>query len=271
MMFIKKLLLVAGEGAIPSIVYRNALEREIDVIWLGFRFLNYNQQDVPHHLIDEFSIHSLLQFMETYQTNYLCLAGKIPRSFLFQKNLINNDLKRLFKQISGYQDDQILTLIFQELKQHGMHLISPIEFMKDHLTPLGHLTHRVPNEIELNDISYGVGIAKYLADKEIGQTLVLKRKAILAVEAAEGTNEAIQRGVLLGKGNVVVIKVARTQQNFILDIPTIGTETILTLGHNGGGIIAVEHGKTLLMNRDEVVEKANRLKVGVVGISVTNL
>ncbi|NLJ49380.1 MAG: LpxI family protein [Candidatus Atribacteria bacterium] len=270
MMFIKKLLLVAGEGTIPSIVYRNALEKEIDVIWFGFRFLNYNQQDIPHHLIDEFSINTLLKILETYQTNYLCLAGKIPRSFLFQKDLINDDIKQLMRQLPGYQDDQVLTIIFQKLKQQGIYLISPIEFMKDHLTPLGNLTHRVPNENEWDDIYYGVKIAKYLADNEIGQTIVLKRKAILAVEAAEGTNETIQRGVLFGKGNVVVIKVARTQQNFIQDIPTIGTETILTLGYNGGGIIAVEHGKTLLLNRDEVIEKANGLKVGIVGISVAN-
>lgn len=269
-MFIEKLLLVAGEGSIPSIVYRNALENKIDVIWIGFPFLHYNPQEIPHHLVDEFSINTLLQIMETYQTNYICLAGKIPRSFLFQKNLINNDLKQLIRRLSGYQDDRVLNNIFQNLKQRGIHLISPIEFMKEHLTPLGNLTHRVPNENEWDDIYYGVRIVKYLADNEIGQTLILKRKAILAVEAAEGTNETIRRGISFGQGNVVVIKVARTQQNFFLDVPAIGIETILTLGHNGGGIIAIEHGKTLLLNRDEVVEKANELKVGVVGISVTN-
>jgi len=135
---------------------------------------------------------------------------------------------------------------------------------------LGNLTHRVPNEIEWNDIRYGLRIARYLADNEIGQTLVLKRKSILAVEAAEGTDETIKRGALIGKGNTVVIKVARTNQNFFLDVPTIGIQTILALGQNGGGIIAIEQGKTFLIDRDKVVEKANELEVGVVGVSTSN-
>ena len=269
-MFIKKLLLVAGEGLIPSIVYQNAREKKIDVIWVGFRFLNYNQSEMPHHLMDEFSIKTLLQFMRTYQTNYLCLSGKIPRSCLFQKNLIHNDLKQFINQLSSFRDDQVLNAIFQELKQQGIQFISPVEFLRGHLTPLGNLTRRVPNENEWEDIHYGLEIAKYLADNEIGQTLVIKRKAILAVEAAEGTNEAIKRGALIGKGNVVVIKVARTQQNFLIDVPTIGAQTIQTLGYHGGGIIAIEHEKTLLIQRDEVVETANELEVGVVGVSIAN-
>jgi len=269
-MFINKLLLVAGEGSIPSIVYQNALEKKIEVIWVGFRFFHYKQHEEPHHLIDEFSINTLLQFMKTYQTNYLCLSGKFPRSCFFKKNLIHNDLKQFINQLSGYRDDQVLNAVFQELKQQGIQLVTPVEFLKGHLTPLGNLTHRVPNENEWDDIHYGLTIAKYLADNEIGQTLVLKRKAILAVEAAEGTNEAIKRGALIGEGNIVVIKVARTRQNFFLDVPTIGIETIQTLGHHGGGIIAIEYGKTLLIERNEVVETANRLKVGVVGVSLSS-
>jgi DUF1009 family protein len=184
--------------------------------------------------------------------------------------LIHNDLKQFINQLSGYRDDQVLNAVFQELKQQGIQLVTPVEFLKGHLTPLGNLTHRVPNENEWDDIHYGLTIAKYLADNEIGQTLVLKRKAILAVEAAEGTNETIKRGALIGKGNIVVIKVARTRQNFFLDVPTIGIETIQTLGHHGGGIIAIEYGKTLLIERNEVVETANRLKVGVVGVSLSS-
>jgi len=75
---------------------------------------------------------------------------------------------------------------------------------------------------------------------------------------------------LIGKGNTVVIKVARTNQNFFLDVPTIGIQTILALGQNGGGIIAIEQGKTFLIDRDKVVEKANELEVGVVGVSTSN-
>jgi len=269
-MFIEKLLLVAGEGAIPSIIYRSALEKKIEVVWIGFRFLHYHDQEIPHHLVDEFSLTALLQFMQVFQTNNLCLAGKFPRSFLFQKNHINNDLNTIIKQLSGYQDDQVFNTILQVLKQQGLKLISPVEFLQEHLTPLGNLTHRVPNEIEWNDIQYGLRIAKYLADNEIGQTLVLKRKSILAVEAAEGTDETIKRGALIGKGNTVVIKVARTNQNFFLDVPTIGIQTILALGQNGGGIIAIEQGKTFLIDRDKVVEKANELEVGVVGVSTSN-
>jgi len=203
MMSANKMLLISGEGKIPSIVYQNALQKMVEVIWVGFRFLHYSREETPHHFMDTLSVASLVHLAKTFHAEYLCFAGKISRSFLFQEKYIETDLKQLRNQLSGYQDDHVLKAIFNEFKCRGLKLISPIEFLSDILTPLGSMTQRIPNEREWLDISYGIELARYLADHEVGQTIVLKRKAVLAVEAAEGTDATIQRGALLGSGNVV--------------------------------------------------------------------
>ena len=266
-MSVDKFLLISGEGAFPSIIYHSALKKKIEVIWVGFQFLHYNIEEVPHHFIDTFSFSSILHLAQTYQVEYLCLAGKVARFYLFQEKYIGNDLSSFLNQLSGHRDDQVLNALFREFDRYGLKLVSPAEFLSHTITPWGNLTKRVPDENEWGDIQYGLKLAQYLADHEVGQTLVLKRKAILAIEAAEGTDETIQRGALLGGGNVVVVKMARTRQNFFLDIPAIGIITVQILGQNGGGILAVEQGKTLLMNREELICIANELGVGVVGIS----
>jgi hypothetical protein len=266
-MSIKKLLLISGQGNLPIFIYQNALKQGIEVVQVGFRFLSYDSSPTPRYFLDTFSFSSIYRLAQELQIDSLCLAGKISRTFLFQEQYIGNDIRHLLSRLSGYQDNQVLEAIFQEFAKHGLCLISPADFLSDSLTPLGNMTRRTPDEKEWEDIQHGSRLARYLVDCEVGQTVILKRKAILAIEAAEGTDKAIQRGAELGGGNVVVVKLARTRQDFFIDIPAIGSTTIQMLAQNGGGILAVEHKKTLLLNREELVRIADDYGVGVIGIS----
>ncbi len=116
------------------------------------------------------------------------------------------------------------------------------------------------------DVEFGWKIAKDIARMEIGQCIVVKDKIVLAVEAIEGTDEAITRGGKLGRGNVVVIKISKKGQDLRFDVPTIGLETINHLKESGGSTLAIEAEKTLILDKDETIELANKYNISIIAL-----
>jgi len=260
------LLLLAGEGLVPELVYQEAKKRFARVKVYGYSFLRYGPSFFPDFLDDRFSLHNILDYLTSNALNYLCFAGKVPRGFLFCEKLIAEDLRLLLSELLVKGDREILEAVFSFFQKKNCSLLSPVEFLSDSLTPLGFLTCKRPNSHHWGDIKKGMQIASFLADWEVGQTVVLKEGAVLAVEAAEGTTETIRRGISFGEGEVVVVKMARSRQDFFVDVPAIGEETIRALGKQGG-IIALEAQKTMIINLPEVISLANSLGIGIVGIS----
>ncbi|MCD6156427.1 MAG: UDP-2,3-diacylglucosamine diphosphatase LpxI [Candidatus Atribacteria bacterium] len=260
------LLLVAGEDLVPELVYREAKKRFARVKVYGYSFLKYRSSFSPDFLDDCFSLQNILDYLNSNALNYLCFAGKVPRGFLFCEKLIGEDLKPLLSELLVKGDREVLETVFGFLQKRNCSLLSPVEFLSDNLTPAGFLTCKKPSSHHWSDIKKGMQIASFLADWEVGQTVVLKEGAVLAVEAAEGTTETIRRGISFGKGEVVVVKMARSKQDFFVDVPAIGEETIRALGKQGG-IIALEAQKTMIINLPEVISLANSLDIGIVGIS----
>ncbi|MDI3530509.1 MAG: UDP-2,3-diacylglucosamine hydrolase [Candidatus Atribacteria bacterium] len=260
------LLLLAGEGLVPELVYREAKKRFARVKVYGYSFLKYGSSFSPDFWDGCFSLHNILDCLTSNALNYLCFAGKVPRRFLFCEELIAEDLKLLLSELRVKGDREVLEAIFGFFRKKNCSLLSPLEFLSDNLTPAGFLTCKKPSSHHWSDIEKGMQIASFLADWEVGQTVVLKEGVVLAVEAAEGTTETIRRGISFGEGEVVVVKMARSRQDFFVDVPAIGAETVRALGKQGG-IIALEAQKTMIINLPEVIGLANSLGVGIVGIS----
>ena len=146
--------------------------------------------------------------------------------------------------------------IIEEIENRGFKVLDQMEYMKELYPEKGVLTRRQPLEKEMADIEFGFSIARYMADQEIGQTIVVKNKTVIAVEAVEGTDQTIERGCSFGQEGCAVIKVSRTNQDYRFDSPGIGTQTLEQMIKGKASVIAVEAGRIMIVERDKVVAQA---------------
>ena len=166
----------------------------------------------------------------------------------------------------GHEDYQILKEIAKLLKGVGIEIIDPTPYLEE-LVPLrGNLTKRSPASSEKEDIEYGRLVASELAKFDIGQTVVVKDKTVIALEAAEGTDETIKRAGKLVDGAFTVVKMARPDQDARFDIPLIGPDTVRVIIENKGKALALQEKKTFLINKDEVIRLADENDVAIVVI-----
>jgi DUF1009 family protein len=145
-----------------------------------------------------------------------------------------------------------------------MKLLDSTILLRDYLAPKGTLTKRAPSAVELDDIHFGFMIAKLMGGIDIGQTVVVKEKAIVAIEAMEGTDRAILRGCQIAQKGAVVVKTSKPKQDNRFDVPVIGPRTIETMIKGKGGCLAIEAGKTLVLDMETTVRLANKANIAIV-------
>ena len=154
------------------------------------------------------------------------------------------------------------------MESQGMRVVTQSEFLPQLFPSVGVMTKRQPTAAEYVDIEYGYKIAKELARMEIGQTVVVRDRMIIAIEAIEGTDEAIKRGVQLADGPVVVVKVARPVQDERFDIPAAGLRTLnAMLCKKPGGILALAAGEVMMVEKEEMIAFADEHQMSIVAVS----
>jgi DUF1009 family protein len=164
------------------------------------------------------------------------------------------------------KDDTILRGLARELEAEGITVRESTLYLDNILAPAGVLTKKEPSKDDWKDIDFGWQMAKEIGKLDIGQTVVVKDQAILAVEAIEGTDEAIRRGGRLCREGAVVVKTCKPQQDLRFDLPAVGTQTIATMEEVKASCLAVEAGKTIILDRDAVITAANKAKISIVGV-----
>jgi hypothetical protein len=170
------------------------------------------------------------------------------------------------KLFSGVVPDMtLLTAIAEVLAEHGITLLDSTTFLRPLLARSGTLTRRAPHADELDDFEFGYRMADAIAGLDLGQTIAVKDKAVVAVEAMEGTDEMIARAGRLAGAGVRVIKVAKPQQDMRFDVPVVGVPTIEALCAAGASALSIDAGKTLIMDGDAFVHAADEAEVTVVG------
>lgn len=194
--------------------------------------------------------------------------GKVRKDLLFEKIRFDLRALKLLKSLKDRNDDTIMLAIVKELAEEGIEVMDQTLYLRDMMPEEGVLTKRKPDRMEWSDIRYGMEMAKRVASLDIGQTVVVKNRAIMAVEAIEGTDEAIARGGKLAKGNAVVAKVAKPGQDPRFDVPTVGVQTLRSMERGGSAVLAVEAGRTLLADRDAVVREADTLNIAIVSYNL---
>lgn len=205
----------------------------------------------------------LLKFFRENNVRQAIMAGQIAPKNLFD---LRPDVKALvvLAKLKQRNAESIFTAIADELKKENVDLLPATTFLDDQLATNGLIAGPKLSRAEEQDVDLGWNVAKEIARLDIGQTVIVKNGTVLAVEAFEGTNDAIKRGGALAREGAVMIKVAKPNQDMRFDVPVVGVETIKIATEAKLRVIAVEEGKTLLLERERVVGLAERAKISLV-------
>ena len=196
------------------------------------------------------------------------MAGKVSKTLLY-KSKITPDLRavKLLFTLKDRRDDSILLAIAKELADEGIELLDITLFSTGLLMPEGVLTKNKPSNDEWKDIEFGWKMAKEIGRLDIGQTVVVKNRAVMAVEAIEGTDEAIKRGGKLAGEGAVVLKVSKPNQDMRFDVPAVGLQTLSAMQEVKARVLCVEAKKSLILNKDKLLEVAKIAGISIVGYS----
>lgn len=271
-----KLAIIAGEGKIPALVAEEATRRGIEFFFVT----TLPEIEIPENLknhsqyIPSTKFGHILKSVNEFGAKEVIIIGKIPKKILYIGKLTDFDLKTLWllRKLKNRNDLTIFGVIAEEFKKLGITVVSQRKYLERLIDFSGVLTKRKPNKVESQDIDYGLAYAREIAGLDIGQTVIVKRKAVLAVEAIEGTNKAILRAgeFTNGKGGVVC-KVEKPLQDIRFDIPTVGMDTLINMKKSGCSLLALEEKKTFIIDKEDVVKFADENNISIIATNVSPL
>ena len=208
---------------------------------------------------------STLKKHKVTKVTKVTMIGKVTKEVLYKAGAIVPDLRaiKILASVPDRKDDTIMNAIVKELEGEGIEVMDQTILIKPLLPQPGVLTKRKPTEAELADMEFGFEMAKAIGGLDIGQTVVVKNRAVMAVEAIEGTDACILRGGYLGKGGVIVAKAAKPSQDQRFDIPGFGTKTLESMIYAGATGIVIEAGNTLIAEREKVIELADKHNITI--------
>lgn len=196
------------------------------------------------------------------------MLGKVTKEILFKGNWLP-DLRALkvLKRICDRKDDTIMLALVEELAKDGIEVLDQTRYLQPLLPVAGVFTRRQPTDAEWADIRFGFRTAKAMGALDIGQTVVISRQAVMAIEAIEGTDACIVRGCALARKGAVVVKTAKPEQDTRFDVPAIGLQTLRSLLEHDGAVIAMEAKRTLFVEQEEVLALADTKGVCICAVS----
>ncbi|MDU4961174.1 MAG: UDP-2,3-diacylglucosamine diphosphatase LpxI [Sporomusaceae bacterium] len=219
-----------------------------------------------YHEISIGQLESILAALTAAGVEEATLLGKVTKELLYSGQVAVDDrMKRLLGGLKDFSDDTLMLGFVKELAAAGIGVLDQTAFIRALLPAPGVLTRRQPTPQEAADMEFGLGMARAIGGLDIGQTVVVKDRAVMAVEAIEGTDACIRRGGQLGRGGVTVAKTAKPSQDSRFDVPAVGPDTLQAMIDAGAVALVIEAGKTLLVNRQRVIElaDANNITIAV--------
>ncbi len=260
--------LIAGNGQFPFLVVEGARrsgaslsviaikeetdkridEVAVDVAWVGIGQLG-----------------KMISHLKSNGVTKAIMAGQVKHVQIFSGSLPDVRMLKMLWSLPKRNTDALIGGVADELAKEGIELIDSTFFIQDQLAPHGVLTKREPKDAERENIEYGLHIADEIARLDLGQTIVVRACACVAVEAMEGTDAAIRRAGELANGKLTVVKVAKPDQDMRFDVPVVGVPTIETMITAGATCLSVTAGKTLIFDREEMISLADKNGISIVG------
>jgi hypothetical protein len=253
--------LIAGKGRLPAlfIAEASARGRQVAVVTFDKESLDALSQITPNvTMVGLGQAGALIKAFKEAGAVEITMLGKVDKRALFENPKFDLRAVSILKNLDFQNDDAVMAAIVMELEKEGFKVVNQVSFMEKHMPGAGHLAGRRPDERELADIEFGMRMARGIAALDIGQTVVVKDRAVVAVEAIEGTDEAIGRGGRITGPGAVVCKVSKPNQDTRFDIPTVGPGTVKVMAANGASALAIEAGKTLVVDIASIVEICER-------------
>jgi len=262
----KKLGIIAGSGEIPVYVAQKAKQGGYSLFAAGIQGEFDPKLKKQADWFTVFEVKDFLKIIYWFKKKGVgeCVfAGKIKHRIIYSKKVSDSPLFSLLKRTKTKSPDDILRAVFKYVERQGIDVIDLSTFLSDLFCKPGFLTSKKFTQSIQKEIEYGWPIAKKVADLEIGQTIVIKNKAVVAVEGMEGTDRVIIRGGELGGKNCVVIKVARTSQDIRIDQPAVGLNTIKNLKKAGCSALCIEAEKVLFIDKEKALKLAEQKGISV--------
>jgi DUF1009 family protein len=270
--------LIAGAGKFPVAFAAKARALGIPVVTIGLRNLASKELiglSNRFHWCGIGRMGAVIRRLKRSRVREVVMAGKVHKAALFGPWGILHmlpDLRALrfwFNRMRrDNKDDTLLLSVIAEFEKDGLRFGSALDYCPELLVRAGLLTRRRPTAAEEKDIAFGWELAKEMGRLDVGQSVAVRGRAVLAVEAIEGTDQAIARaGQLSRQAGFVVVKVAKPQQDMRFDVPTVGVATIETMHQAGGRVLAVEADKTILLDEAETIALADRYGIVVVALA----
>ena len=270
--------LLAGWGRFPLLFAEKARALGLPVVCVGIK---HEASADLIGLVDQFywtgiaklgrmircfkreGVREIVMAGKIHKTNFMNVPWRVFRLMPDWRGLRFWYLRR--QRRKDNQDDSLLLGFIEEFAAEGIQFTSALDYCPELLVQSGVLTRRSPTSREENDIDFGWALAKEMGRLDVGQSVAVREKAVLAVEAIEGTDQAIARaGQLCPRGGFVVVKVAKPQQDMRFDVPTIGCSTVETMKKAGGKVLAIEAGKTILIDEAKTIALADQYGIAIV-------
>ena len=265
----EKLGLIAGAGDLPLLLAQAALEQGRIPIVIQITQPASKQLESVSAETYSFGIGQVQKITKTLLDSgvrELVIIGKIETSILFRPFLVDPTAVKILAQNRNKGTHAVVAAVIEHFESRGLTVVEQHRYLKALMPREGVLTKRQPTQSQWADVRYGMQLARQVADLGIGQTVVVKNMTAVAIEAVEGTDEAIKRGGALGGKGVIVAKAAATNHDFRVDVPTVGDQTLDALHAVGGSVLAVEAERTFVMNQGTLCEEADRWKIPIVAL-----
>jgi DUF1009 family protein len=264
--------LIAGNGKFPFLVLQGArsLGHDVTVVAVkeeAFKDLEgaAREAGADFHWVSLGQLGTCIRILKEAGAARAVMAGQVKHVKIFSGIVPDLTLLSVLTRLKARNTDALISAVAEVMREAGVELMDSTAFLGPLLAAEGVLTDRAPTEEERKDFEYGYGIADGIAGLDLGQTIAVKHRAVVAVEAMEGTDETIARAGHLAGPGVRIVKVAKPNQDMRFDVPVIGLATIQAMRRAGANALSVDAGRTLVLDGDHVFRSANEAGITIVG------
>ena len=266
-----KVGLIAGIGNLPVEFMRAAQHEGYEVVVISVVTEGAPELQAEadaYYQISVFKSDTVIKTFLKEGVTDVTMLGKVTKEHLYKKITTIPDMRtiKLLNRLRNRKDDTIMLAIVEELEKEGLAVADQTKYMRSLMPPVGVMTMRKPTEVEQLDIEFGFTLAKQMGALDIGQTVVVKEQAAMAIEAIEGTDECIKRGGALGREGAVVVKTAKPNQDVRFDVPAVGMKTLESMITGNCKVLAMEAKRTIFVEQEAVLQKANELGIVICAV-----
>jgi DUF1009 family protein len=263
--------IIAGNGRFPILALETARRQGDEAIAFAIKeeaFPEVEKAAARTYWISLGDLSKLIEACHREGITQIMMAGQVKHAKIFSAIRPDWRLAKILLTLTRKNTDSLIGAVVKVLADEGIHLVDSTLLLKPLLAPEGNITKRKPNADELRDIEYGRKIAHTLATMDLGQSVAIADRACVALEAMEGTDAMLRRAASLVEGKrLTLVKASSRRGHLLFDVPVIGPATIDVMKETGTSVAAIDAGRTLMLDRDELLAKANAAGIAITGLT----